>query len=95
MKRNNNSYVAIATIKFKVPKDYRPSTLTYRKCFVCVKRNDAAVEREASNTAEDWKRKLAEANHGLECSYSIKIETISVADLEILGPDGNIIIKGE
>lgn len=91
MKRNNNNYVAIATIKFKAPKDYRPSTLTYRKCFVCVKRDDAAVEREASNTAEDWKRKLAEANHGIECSYSIKIETISVAGVDIIGLDGNII----
>ena len=91
MKRNNNAYVAIATIKFKAPKDYRPSTLTYRKCFVCAKRNDAAVEREASNTAEDWKRKLAEANHGIECHYSIKIETISVAGVDFIAPDGNII----
>ena len=43
MKTNNNSYVAIATIKFKAPKDFRPSTLTYRKCFVCVKRDNAAI----------------------------------------------------
>ena len=89
MKRNNNSYVAIATIKFKAPKGYRPSTLTYRKCFVCVKRDDAAVEREASITAEDWKRHLSETNHGVECSYSIKIETIGVTGVDIIGPDGN------
>lgn len=93
MKRNINGYVAIATIKFKAPKDYRPSTLTYRKCFICVKRNDAAVEREASNTAEDWKRKLAEGNHGVECSYTIKIEYVGVSGVDFIGPDGNI-IKG-
>ena len=85
MKRNNNSYVAIATIKFKAPKGYRPSTLTCRKCFVCVNRNDTAVEREASKTAEDWKHKLSEANHGVECSYSIKIDTISVAGVDLIG----------
>ena len=90
MKRNNDSYVAIATIKFKAPKDYRPSTLTYRKCFVCVKRSDAVVKKEASDTAEDWKRKLAEANHGAELSYSIKIETISVSAVDIIGPNGKI-----
>lgn len=90
MKRINNSYVAIATIKFKPPKGYRPSTLTYRKCFVCVKRNDAVIEKEASNTAEDWKRRLSEANHGVELSYSIKIETISVAGVDIIGPNGII-----
>ena len=90
MKHNNNSYVAIATIKFKSPKGYRPSILTFRKCFICVKRNDPVVEKEASNTAEDWKRKLAEANHGIELSYSIKIETISVAGVDIIGPNGII-----
>lgn len=90
MKRNNNYYVAVATIKFKAPKGYRPSTLTYRKCFVCVERNGAVVEKEASNTAEDWKRKLAEANHGVELSYSIKIETISVAGVDFVGPNGII-----
>ena len=89
MKRNNSSFVAIATIKFKAPKDYRPSTLTYRKCFMCMKRNDAAVEREATDTAEDWKRKLAEANHGVELTYSIKIETISVAGVDIMDEKGN------
>lgn len=92
MKRNNDSYVAIAAIKFKAPKDYRPSTLTYKKCFMCTKRNDAAVKREATKTAEEWKRKLAEANHGVELSYSIKIETIGVSGVDIIGPDGNIAI---
>lgn len=92
MKRNNSSYVAIATIKFNAPKGFRPSTLTYRKCIICIRRDDAAVKREAANTAEDWKRKLAEANHGLECSYSIKIEGISVAGVNILDPDGNAVL---
>lgn len=92
MKRNNDSYVAIAAIKFKAPKDYRPRSLTYKKCFLCVKRNDAAVKREATKTAEEWKRELAEANHGVELSYSIKIETISVAGVDIIGPDGKIAI---
>lgn len=90
MKRNENFYVAIATIKFKAPKNYRPSTLTYRKCFVSVKRNDASVEKEASNTAEEWKRKLSEANHGVELSYSIKIETIGVSGIDIIDPDGKM-----
>ena len=93
MKRNNGSYVAIVTIKFKAPKGYRPSTITYRKCYICVKRNDAAVEREASNTAEEWKRKLAEGNSGVELSYSIKIERINVVCVDIMGPDGNIVTE--
>ena len=93
MKRNNNNHVVIVTIKFKAPKGYRPSIVTYRKCYLCVKRNDAAVEREASNTAEEWKRKLAEGNHGVELSYSIQIERISVVCVDIMGPDGNIVTE--
>lgn len=91
MRRNNSAYVAIAVIKFKAPKYYRPSTLTYKKCFICAERNDAAVKREAIKTAEEWKRKLAESNNGVELSSSIKIETISVAGVDIIGPDGNTI----
>lgn len=60
---------------------------------MCMKRNDAAVEREATDTAEDKKRKLAEANHGLELTYSIKIETISVADVDIMDEKGNKVIR--
>lgn len=88
MKRNNDYYVAIAAIKFKAPKDYRPSTLTYRKCFMCMKRSDAAVKREAIKTAEEWKRYLAENNHGVELSYTIKIETISVVGFDFIDLDG-------
>ena len=88
MKRSNY-YVAIATIKFKAPKDYRPSTLTWKMCFMCVKRNDAAVQREAVEIAVGWKRSLSEANHGVELSYSIKIKTIKVTGFAVIGLDDN------
>ena len=94
MKSSINYYVAIATITFKAPQGWRPSMITHRKCFVCVKRNNAAVEREAKNTAEEWKQQILANNPGLEgLSYSIKIDTTAVCGFDILDKEGKGITK--
>lgn len=89
MRKSINYYVAMATITFKAPHGWRPSKVTCRKCFVCTKRNDAAVDEKATRTAEEWKQKILEQSPGLkELTYSIKIETSGVCDFDILDNKG-------
>ena len=89
MKNNSNAFVAIATIKFKVPEGWETRTLTFRKGFVYTKRKDAVIKRETSKTAEYFKQKLYEQN-GLELSYTIKIETIGLMELCLMDEKGNV-----
>ena len=87
MKSSIRQYVSIAYVQFKTNAPYRPRTFTVRLCAISTKRNDAAVKAFAMATAKRWKEGLESDNIGLQVIYSVKVETIGVAGIDVLDKD--------
>ena len=84
MKHTINEYVTIAYVQFKANAPWRPRTFTEKMCIISSKRNDEKVKAFATATAERWKKQLEDNHNELHLTYTIKVETIGVAGIDVL-----------
>lgn len=84
MKHTINEYVTIAYVQFKANAPWKPRTFTEKMCIISSKRNDEKVKAFATATAERWKKQLEDNHNELHLTYTIKVETIGVAGIDVL-----------
>lgn len=87
MSKADDLMVTIATIKYHAPEGWKPRTMTVRHAVIHKRKAAAEAMAKVNEFAEDVKKQVSDKNEGIELTYIIKKESVTVDQVSVIVED--------